>query len=482
MKPSRVRRMPCVGFALILALLGQAGPTDAAVAKCPRRVLDARVLAAGLARGEPVIRSNVTVRGDLELPADARAPLVLESSCLRGDLVGSHTSYSHVIDLSNTWIQGRVDFDGARFDAPVTLESAQIDGPASFELAVFDEAAHFDPAYFQSRADFSGSEFHGSSSFSGASWAGLADFSATRFERRANFAAAGFNATRSNEPSADFSRATFDDGATFFLATVEGRASFLLAASSDELSFQSLTVNAKNVPEGENALYFSTARLLGPVSFGDAEIHGRTTFDQAEVSQLELAGAALDGPLRLPIGPGSRGSLGALTLNLDDASRVVGPAGGDDRAAQEAALALVESTARASDDLETANDARVRRLTIAREGRGPLGQGLDYSFNYGLWGYGVRPYHQLLAIAFVLLLGVGIRWSYRRRTRFTAGSRARGALSDAGESFRSLLRLNAPERPWAIGEYLVFKVLVVVFVLNAANVWPVSRDLIQGIF
>ena len=33
-----------------------------------------------------------------------------------------------------------------------------------------------------------------------------------------------------------------------------------------------------------------------------------------------------------------------------------------------------------------------------------------------------------------------------------------------------------------MAEYLVFKVLVVVFVLNAANVWPVSRDLIQGIF
>ena len=59
--------------------------------------------------------------------------------------MGAHSSFSHVVDLSNTWIEGRADFDGARFDAPVTFESAQIDGPASFALAVFDEAAHFDP-------------------------------------------------------------------------------------------------------------------------------------------------------------------------------------------------------------------------------------------------------------------------------------------------------------------------------------------------
>jgi uncharacterized protein YjbI with pentapeptide repeats len=467
--------------AMVLPFVVEEGATSAG-STCPSQSRDAAELAAALAAGSPIVLHDVTIRGDLRLPANTDAPLVLRSSCVRGDLVGANGSFSRVLDLSDSTIRGRVDFDGARFDAPVTFEGAELEGDSSFVLAVFGEAAHFGGADFDRLADFSGAEFHGSASFSAASWQRLADFSGTSFARRADFAAAHFDGAGGDEPSVDFSRATYDDGATFLLATVEGRAEFHLATSSGDLSFQSVSIHGTAVPAGEDTLYFSTVRFLAPVSFSDAAIHGRVSFDRADVSELDLAGASLDGDLRLPIGPASKGRLGALRLDLDDADHVVGPAGGDDRRAQEAALELVESSARATDDLETANDARVRRLEIARQRKSMPLRSIDTAFTYGLWGYGVRPFHQLIAIAVVLALCAGVRWGSRLSARPKAGGRVRGAFADIGESLGSLLRLHPPEGAWSVAEYLVFKILVVVFVLNAANVWPVSRDLIQGIF
>jgi uncharacterized protein YjbI with pentapeptide repeats len=467
------------------------GGADAAVPARPRPV-DAADLAAALAAGRPVVLSGVEIRGDLRLPRSLDVPLVLRRSRLLGGLNGAHRSFSHVVDLSESEIRGRLDLAGARFGAPVTFARAEL-AAADLALAVFDEAARFDGARFEGPADFSGVEFHGSGSFAGAIFGngvsfasaefgsfadfstievtGAARFPGARFVERVDFAAASFDGS-GVEPSLDFRRASFEDGATFFLADVSGPARFSRATSSGDLSFRDVRIRGD--------VDFSTVRLLGPVSFADALVEGSMSFDQADVSELDLEGAAFE-RLRLPFGRGSGGRIRSLRLDLDDAAIVDGP-GADDRPAQEAALALLERSARAADDLETANDARVKRLTLARQRKGPLGRSLDVSFNYGVWGYGVRPFHQLIAIAGVLALGAGVRWARRRPRRPTEAARLRGAAEDLGESTGALLRLRPPDGAWSVAEYLVFKLLIVSFVLNAGNVWPVSRELIEGIF
>jgi len=476
--------------ALVLPLV-LAGGADAAVPARPRPV-DAADLAAALGAGRPVVLSGVEVRGDLRLPPALEVPLVLRRSRLLGDLDGAHRSFSHVVDLSESEIRGRLDLAGARFGAPVTFARARL-AAAELALAVFDAAARFDGARFDRAAGFSGVEFHGSGSFAGAifrdgvsfasaEFGSFADFSAVevngaarfagaRFVERVDFAAANFDRSGA-DPPLDFSRASFEDGATFFLADVAGPARFSRATSSGDLSFQDVRIRGD--------VDFSTVRFLGPVSFSDAVVDGSVSFDQADVSELDLEGAQFD-RLRLPFGRGSGGRIRSLRLDLDDAALVDGP-GDDDRPAQEAALALLERGARAADDLETANDARVRRLTIARQRKGPLARGLDLSFNYGLWGYGVRPFHQLIGIAGLLALGTGARWAMRRPQRRTGEKRLRGAVEDLGETLGALLRLRPPGGFWSVAEYLVFKLLIVSFVLNAGNVWPVSRELIEGIF
>lgn len=475
------------------------GGAEAAAPEHLRRV-DGSKLAAALAAGRPVILSGVEVTGALRLPRSVEAPLILRESRLLGRLDGAHRSFSHVLDLSHTEFRGRVDLSGARFGAPVTFERAHF-AAAEFALAVFGEAAHFDNAEFKRAAGFSSAEFHGSGSFSGAHFYERADFAGAEFGSFADFSTtaldgtavfsgarfakhADFAGTRFLGPdaggSADFARATFEDGATFFAARVTGGAVFSRATSSGDLSFQDLKVFAEGAGSSP-ALAFKTVRFLGTTSFTDAEIHGAVTFDQGAVSALDLAGATIDGRLKLPLGRRSGGHIGELRLDLEQSELVDGP-GPDDGIAQQAALQLVEESARAADDLATANDARVRRLTIARHRKGPLAESADWTFNYGIWGYGVQPFHQLTVIGGVALLAAGVRWVVRRPGRQTRVKRLRGVVQDLGDSLGALLRLRPPEGAWSVVEYLAFKLLIVVFVLNAANVWPVSRELIEGIF
>jgi hypothetical protein len=88
-------------------------------------------------------------------------------------------------------------------------------------------------------------------------------------------------------------------------------------------------------------------------------------------------------------------------------------------------------------------------------------------------------------IGIVLLVGASVRWLTRRRSRTGTGALAGGAFKDIGDTIGALLRLNPPTEgssAWRVTEYLVFKLLIVILVLNAANVWPVSRELIDGVF
>jgi hypothetical protein len=524
--PSRTReaiRLPLVLLVLPWTFSGGASAATGG----PRATVDASALVRAIEAGRPVLLHDVDIRGDVRLPPSVGVPVIARDVNFLDDVLAAHTSFSRVVDLSGSVIAGVADFAGARFDAPFVFERGETKGGGSFALGVFRESARFGRAILGGRVDFSGAQLHGEARFDDSSFTDEADFSLAGFDGVASFvstsfdgeatftgsefgsiadftassfsAAARFDGVRFAAPavfintdfsgdqddgtSVDFTRATFEDDATFAIINVFGNAIFILATSSAGLDFHGATFRgggrAKEVER--SVLNFSTARLVGTVSFAEAHLAGPVNFDQAFVGELDLRDAEVEGSLQLPLGPRSGGRLQTLRLDLEDAERVDGP-GDDDGPSQQAALALVESSARTDEDLETANDARLRRLTMARHRKGPVAESLDFSLNYGIWGYGVRPFHQLLAIISVIIVGTGIRWRRRRAQRPTWSERLRGAVKDLGNSFGTLLRLHPPTGGWSVFEYLVFKLLTVAFVLNAANVWPVSRELIEGVF
>lgn len=527
-QPRRAQARACIAAAVILLALAATSQADAARA----RSLDAAAIVRALAQGRGVEMANVEVHGDLRLPRAVDAPLILRNSILLGDIVGAHGAFSRVIDLSGTRISGRADFAGARFAAPFVFErpSSEVAGRSSFAAAVFAESARFGRASFRGGADFSGAQFHGdarfasstfggdsdfslagfdggvtftsarfgrSATFTDAGFGSVADFTAAvfrgpsgfanaRFAARADFITAVFDAAAAHGPSADFTRASFEDGATFLLARFRVNGAFPLVRTTGDMDFQDASFNGEglDVAARKPVADFSTARLLGRVSFAGSQLGGFVSFDQAFVDELDLTEAFIGGPLRLPLGRQSGGRIGTLRLDLEDAQQVEGPEE-DDRPAREAALLLVEESARAIEDLETANNARAERLTLLRGRKGALARGFDYAVLNGIWGYGVRPHHQLGLIGVLLLAGASARWRSRQPSRTSTGAHARGVFKDIGDTIGALLRLNPPKEgssAWRVTEYLVFKVLIVILVLNAANVWPVSRELIEGVF
>ncbi len=517
-------RVPLAVLILPLALVGGAGTAEAAT---PARTIDASVLVRAIETGRPVLLEGVVVSGDVRLPRVVDVPVIARNVTFLDDVLGAHATFSRVVDLSDSTIRGRVEFQGARFDAPFVFERADNLGGASFALAVFRESARFGTATFDGRADFSGAQLHGEARFdegtftreadfslagfdgaasfvatafdgetlfTGAEFSSIADFTAVtfrsfagfreaRFGARADFINAEFEGDGHDGASVDFTRASFDGGARFVIADVRGNAVFVLASASEDLDFQGAEfLGIGRAARSERpVLNFSTAHVTGAMSFAEAILAGPANFDQAFVAELDLGDAVLEGALQLPLGPESGGRLGSLRLDLEDAAWVDGP-GDDEWPAQKAALDLVERSARDANDLATANDARLRRSTLARHRKGLPREGLDLAINYGIWGYGVRPFHQLIAIGLVIGIGLVVRGYRRRRPRATWPGRLRGAIRDVGDSLGALLRLHPPEGGWNVLEFLVFKLLTVIFVLNAANVWPVSRELIEGVF
>lgn len=525
-QPRRAQALFRLSAAVLLLAL--AAPAHAARA----RSVDAADIAVALAAGRAVELANADVRGTLRLPRAVEAPLILRDSRLHGNLIGAHGSFSRMIDLTGTEVRGRADFRGARFAAPFVFEGQEssVVGAASFAAAVFGESARFAGAIFRGQADFSGAQFHGRARFAGSRFAADVDFSqagfdggailtSTRFERAATFAdaefrsvgdfagaifvgpvsfanarfaargdfvSAVFDALAIRGPSADFTRASFEQGATFLVARFRVNAAFPLVRATGDMDFQDASFNGQglNVADRKPVADFSTARLFGRVSLAGSQLGGFVSFDQAFVDELDLSDAYLGGPIRLPLGPDSRGRIGTLRLAIADAKQVEGPKEGDLHAEEEA-LALVEAGARAREDLESANDARAERLELVRERKRALGRMFDYVVLNGIWGYGVRPHHQLAWIGVFLVVGVLARWSSRQSTMTRIGARVRGVFRAMGDTIGALLRLNPPKEGSSalhVTEFLVFKILIVILVLNAANVWPVSRELIEGVF
>jgi uncharacterized protein YjbI with pentapeptide repeats len=479
--------------------------TPGATAPVCRHSEQASRIAALLAAGRPVIEAGVTVHGPLLLPKHLSVPLVLRRSCFLGPVRGTHATFENLVDFTNSSFHAGVDFTGAHFREPLLFSRAFVrDGQrASFAFALFDSAAIVSGTRFGGPTTFDGAEFNGTSRFTGAQFGGpatfrlaslarLADFVNATFERGASFADAELrsvgdfggaqfaNSARfdgvhfsglaefigtifaTTQQPARFDRARFDGDASFANALFIDGASFYLLRGTQNLDFDSAQI--------EKTIDFSTAQLLGDTSFPHAGVHGLLNLDQAVVRSLDLRGAQLY-KFRIPSTDGS-GGIRSLRIGPADSACAVDADGKYARAAQERVLTLGQQAATADHDLSSANDAEIRLRSMERDSRPFVPRMLDWAFWWGVLGYFVLPVHQLILIGLVFVIGVFVRWL-----------NTRGSVEDDfSASVDSLLRLTPPKSGAAKVEYLVFKFLVVVLIVNVSNVWPPFRDLFQGVF
>jgi hypothetical protein len=509
-----VRRLGAIGVALgFTAALVEPSLTFALCGPKPARLhyrdVSASSISRRLAAGVPVTYSHVNVRHALRFPAVVKGALTVRDSRFLGPVRGADTEFQHLVDFSCSTFTRPVDLRDVRFDGPVlwTRTITAKRAASSFALSSFGEAALFTRAVFHGSTSFAEAGFHGETqfsdtdfgrranftlagfdrpvSFSGTTFAArarfasadfhaAADFGSAEFDARAIFARAHFSAPPEfsgasfavdEEATTSFYSAHFDAGATFVAADFSGPLDFSESQSEGDLNFENSTF-------GREAT-FKNALLLRQTDLRRATVKS-LNFDQAFLGSVDLRNATISGRLRLPT-PGESGDLHALRLDLAD-TRWVDIGGSGPHDSKRRALGLIEATAKADDDLAAANEARTRRLSLERDSRSFVPRMLDWAFWWGLLGYLVQPLHQLVAIGAVLLIAilVGFLKSSEKGFRRVWGA-VRGSLG-------SLFRLRPPDGGWREFEYVVFKVLTVILIVNIGNVWPAFHDLVQGVF
>ena len=411
---------------------------------------------------------------------------------------------------------GPARFTGATFNGPTLFSSSSFRRPVDFEAANFKRTVSFALAEFESHADFTAAQLVGISRFDGVRFARAPDFRGTQFGPEQTRDGRPVLCANGNYVWTTFCNARLEQGADFLGASFRG-VSFSGASAVGSLDFSAAQFRGSpncvaGIPEASatGVADFSTTAFVGPLSFTNADFDCLANFDQARIDDLDLSGATLQRlwfPRQRNPSPAQQlGRIGELHLSMSDVSKIEVPPSSSVRARRrelEGVLQLVEDGARAGGDLSTANEARVRRLSLVRASRPPFTRLLDWTVWWGLLGYLVRPSHQAIAIAVVLLGGLTARllavnfvevsaaaapaagrirsWPQRLGHGFRIDSRRlRPAFNDL---LGVLFRFRPPtEGGWRLFEYLLLKFLIVVLAINIGNVWPAFRTLVEGVF
>ena len=258
---------------------------------------------------------------------------------------------------------------------------ARFDNDAVFARGSAGSDATFSRAIFNGNADFSEFLFYGPATFEGAQFEKDADFGVASFIRRVKF-----------------DRTRFGEGATYLGATFPAQP----RPRDAEDSFWSV--------QADGDLSFAFATFSRPANFENVVATGTISFNGATF-------------------PGAKGmtfshiSAGGFEMDVDSALTAVKHDSGTDHRPE--VLRLIESSAKARDDLGDANDAHYeRQVILSQDYHAPL-RLLDVVFYRAVAGYFVRPLHPLAVLLGLAALFTLVRMLRSRSQRDSRRRRAR---------------------------------------------------------
>ena len=381
-----------------------------------------------LRAGHRVVLRRARITGTLNLDGVDTVRRLFEChDCTFSGPVSAHdVIFDRTVDLSGTTFARRVDFTGATFHAPALFRAAVAEDEGSgvqpscrfqqvavFSLAIFDDLASFGGSRFCATADFRDTRF-ADATFSNAGFLRRAEFDRAAFRGTALFNDAHFARHASFEEAdlrvrADFARAHFNDGADFADARFASGASFLVTRFSVE-----------HPSEIDESATFQDAVAGGDLDFTFAEFHRQIALFSGLVSSgsLIFRDAEFDDESGVSM---DRLQSRDLVLEVDAVKGITDPG------QQLAVLGMIEDSAKARNDLKTANDAQYQIRVLRSHDYNAFWAFNDYVFYRGVAGYFVRPLRPVLVLIAIVTA--------------VALVRMRSRLRDAPD-------LEAPRRSW----------------------------------
>ncbi|MGH3083265.1 MAG: pentapeptide repeat-containing protein [Gaiellaceae bacterium] len=522
----------CLGVLLIAT----AAPHASAAGEMTAATFSERV------RARSVSLTGARVVGDVTLGSGAVRGLVCRDCHFDGNLIASGTTFQRTVDLSGSDFAGEVDLSGARlargvhargatFNGIVNLRGAQVDGdvdmskahfkaqvvsgmtPGSqeattkfaadvdFSLATFSDLVAFENAVFSDNVDFTLARFGTDAIFAGGTSLGRATFARAVFRGPADFTQFTF------EGPATFDGAQFADHADFGVTSFIGRVVFARARFGKGATFVGATFPIQANSGGSEDSFYG-AQADGDLNFAFADVSRPAGFEYVVVTgTISFSEATLPHASALHF---FHVSASSFDMDVDAAMDAVR----HDRTTDDRpeVLKLIESSAKAKNDLADANDAHYARQVLKSEQYSvPLRQ-LDFIFYRTIAGYFVRPFRPLialLAIASIFTLARMIRaraasaraqdappaTPHSRRT--VAGAvahagrgigRAVRALGEFATSLLTTLTLIAPARkgsePERQGrqiEIWTYRILFACALIGFANSNPTLREMFDAV-
>lgn len=414
---------------------------------CPGTEIRSDELLDWVASGRAVECEGMTIRGDLDLRtvSDIEVSIRCVDCTLNGSFLARDVTFEQIVDLSGILVAGGVDLRGAvfhralmmgasaargsdfeetsdlslaTFEDTLRLDAATFRGPARFLSARFLRSVSLDLADFYAEADFSGAEFDGDVFLSG--WPGNASTlgqgecnqsavpvgrfcGEVRFER-SRFSGSADIRMRYFAGAADFERAVFEGLVDFSRSQFAGDARFESARFLGGATFAGSLFSGRALFPWVSAS--GTVSFLGTTFLADVSFFGLTASGTLDLQDALFTGesvdltrvTARDFRMGLPlVAESQRGDIGAKILGL------------------QAALALVEKTARERGDLLLANEARFQLLALRSEHLGWSQRVGDFVYRRIL-GYLVRPTTPLANLGLAVLLATVLRSSSKLRS------------------------------------------------------------------
>jgi pentapeptide repeat protein len=496
------RRLLAVAAALAAVVL----PTTAEAASMPS--MSAKDVIKRLASG-PLTRAGYRIDGPLTFGRRlVRYELTCRDCTFDGPVSAIGTTFAGTIDLSGSAFRRDTSFAQATFRGPALFgptetrlndsdcssrARARFLAQATFTLATFEDLAVFSDAVFRAPVSFSFARFHEDAVFAEGCSLAAASFRRTAFGATADFGAYQFSGPPSFDDAAfhgrtDFSQAIFSGSASFARARFDEGANFEGAQFDDDLQTSAIDT-------------FDGVTAGGPLDFAFAALNGRTLFTyMSSTGPISLRDADIEPQCVIKKKPTGE-CLSVDQVNTPDLELSVSAALHALKRTQRAdVLGQIESSAKARDDIATANDAHyAHRVLDSRRDKWPL-HALDFAFYRVLAGYFVRPLQPLAALLVLAALATLVRFGRARlATREASHRRASSRLArvrghalhtahNLGDGYvRTLAQIgpgwksSTDDRQSRWAEILAYRLLLACVLIGLANSNPTLRQMFDAI-